>query len=102
LPAGTMQAALQRNVRLSHNELSLQRDRSSQVEEETLSRPVPPNDKPDARSPLLDPPEIIQYRCDFVATTYLNVAQADSGNNASPQRLQDRVPFPRLYGCAHS
>ena len=98
LPAGAVKPPLKRDVRLSDDELTFDRHRPRQVEEEAFSRAVPADDKPNARPSLFDPLEIIEDCGNLVETTNLEVTQSYAGNNSRSQRLKDCVPFPRLDG----
>ena len=101
LPAGAVEPTLERDVGLGHDELSLERHGSGQIEKKTLSRAVPPDDKSYARAPLLDPLKIVQNGGDLVEPSNLKVTKPHAGNNSGPQGLQDCIALSWLYGNTH-
>ena len=101
LPAGPVQPAFQRDVRLRHDELALECHRAGQVQEEALARAVPSDDESNARSPLLDPLEIVQDGGHLVATPDLKVTHPDARNDARPATIAGSRPVPAaLWNCS--
>ena len=82
LSAGTVKPTLEVTCPPERQRTYVRPPPSSQIEEEALARTILPDDKPYARTSLLDPLEIIQQSGNFIETTNLEVTQSYPGNNS--------------------
>jgi hypothetical protein len=92
---------LKGDISLRDNEFPFDCHHPCQVEEETLARTIPADDKANARSSLLDPLEVIQYSGNFIEAANLEVVQSYPRDDSGAQRLKDCVPLPWFDGNAH-
>jgi hypothetical protein len=96
-----MEPSLKRDIRLSHHKPPLDCDRSGQIQEKALPRPIPADYEANTRTALLDPLQIADHGINFVQPTYLEVAKTRTGHNTGPQGLQNRVTLARLNRTSH-
>ena len=96
-----MQASLERDVGVGDDEPSLERNGAGEVQEEALAGTISADDEANGGAALLDALEVLEDGADLIETPDLKVAQADAGNDAGPQRLNDRIPFTRLDRIGH-
>src|SRR5262245_54398022 len=85
LAAGTVQAALERDISLRDDELSLECDGSRQIEEEALTGPISADDESNACPALFDPLKVGEECADLVETTDLKMAKPNSRNDTGSQ-----------------
>ena len=91
-----MQPPVGGDVGLGDDELPLQGDHAGQVEEEAFAGAELPDDEADGGPALLDSPEVVEHRGDLVAPPHLQVTQADSGDDAGAEGLEDGVALAGL------
>src|SRR4029453_17355796 len=81
-------------VSVNRDDLLLQGDRADEVEEEGLSRSVLADDEPCRRSVVNNPVDVAEQRVELGHPADLDVLLPGAGDDASAQRVHDRVAIP--------